>query len=142
MFLFFFSIEQGEMCAPEKSGKSQKFCAPEFCTPSSFEHQICPGLKLGSKTKKDRYINDKKSFKLLYSIFPSEKICGKVKHKLRVASYEFTYTSYEFKYTSCEFKSTSYEFKSTSFEFYTTSCEFESTSYEFKSTSYQFKSTS
>ena len=52
MFLFFFSIEQGEMCAPEKSGKSQKFCAPEFCTPRSFEHQICPGLKLGSKTKK------------------------------------------------------------------------------------------
>ena len=34
---------------------------------------------------------------------------GKVKHKLRV-------TSYEFKSTSCEFKSTSYEFKSTSYE--------------------------
>ena len=39
---------------------------------------------------------------------------GKVKHVLRVTSYEFKSMSYEFKSTSYEFKSTSNEFKSTS----------------------------
>ena len=39
---------------------------------------------------------------------------GKVKHELRVVSYDFRYTSCEFKSTSYNFKFTSSEFKSTS----------------------------
>ena len=43
---------------------------------------------------------------------------GKVKHELRVASYEFKSTSYELKFTSYEFKCTSCELKFMSYEFY------------------------
>ena len=70
--------------------------------------------------------------------------CGKVKHELRVQTYQLRVqsTSYEFKFTSYEFQSTSYEFKSASYMFKSMSYEFKPTSYMFKFTSCEFKSTS
>ena len=50
-------------------------------------------------------------FIILLLSFSSHISKGKVKHELRVPSYEFKYTSYEFKLTSQEFQSTSYEFQ-------------------------------
>ena len=61
-------------------------------------------------------------------VFSDSVVCGKVKHVLRVASYEFKYTSCEFNFTSYEFKTTSQETKSTSFKIKTMSWEIKSTS--------------
>ena len=84
-------------------------------------------------------------YKTLYIIFIffEQKICGKVKHELRVQMYDLrVQTSYKFESTNYEFKSSSYEFKSTSYEFRSTNYEFKPTCYEFKATSYEFKSRS
>ena len=96
---------------------------------------------LALKHQKRCYFSSSYSCNTLFH-FNEQKNCGKVKHELRVTSYQFRYVSYEFKLTSYKFKSTSYEFKTTSYEFKSLSCEFKSTSYEFKSTSYEFKYTS
>ena len=53
---------------------------------------------------------------------------GKIKHELRVASFEFKSTSYEFKSTRYEFKSMCYEFKFKSYVFNFTSYEIKLTS--------------
>lgn len=58
--------------------------------------------------------------------------CGKIKHKLRIASRKFRYRAYEFHFRHHEFKTMSYEFLSTSYEFKFRSYKFKSTKYKKK----------
>ena len=80
-----------------------------FCTPYS----ICLNIVASHRA----ILHGNVAFSILVlSVKKHNSNSGKVKHELRVTSYEFKSTRYDFKFTSYEFKSMSYEFKSTSYK--------------------------